>query len=196
MQITDIDFYQLIKPRVGHTQAGDLVFFEMDEMTIKLAIVDGAGHGVRAHEVAVLASKQLSKYFESDLVATLNRLNTALFGSIGAAVGLCLIDKAKSEMSYCGVGNTAAVKMGRSDTHFVSQDGALGLYMRTPTMFNSKLEKDDVLIFHTDGISSHFNHSDFPGLRVKSARSIAESLLERFCRAHDDTGCAVLKIKR
>lgn len=195
MQTSDVDFYQIIKPRVGHMLAGDLVFFEMDELTIKIAIIDGVGHGVRAHEVAVLASKQLSNYFESDLVATLERLNTALSGTIGAAVGLCLIDKAKSEMSYCGVGNTAVVKMGQEDTRFVSQDGALGLYMRTPTIYSSELERGDVLIFHTDGISTNFNHSDFPRLSLKTARSIAKSLLERFGKIHDDAGCAVLKIK-
>jgi len=196
MQIAEVDFYQLVKPRAGYMQAGDMVFFEEDELTIKLAIIDGVGHGGPAHEVAVMASKQLSNYFESDLVETLKRLNTTLAGTVGAAVGLCLIDKAKAEMSYCGVGNTAARKMAQEDTHFVSLDGTLGLYMRTPKVFKSELERGDVLVFHTDGISTQYNRRDFPRLTIERARTVAESLLERFGKAHDDAGCAVLKIKQ
>ena len=55
MQIAEVDFYQLVKPRAGYMQAGDMVFFEEDELTIKLAIIDGVGHGGPAHEVAVMA---------------------------------------------------------------------------------------------------------------------------------------------
>jgi serine phosphatase RsbU (regulator of sigma subunit) len=196
MPITEIDFYEFVKPRTGHMQAGDLVFFEEDELTVKLAIIDGVGHGGPAHEVAVMASKQLSNYFDSDLVETLKRLNTKLTGTVGAAVGLCLIDKAKAEMSYCGVGNTVARKMAQEDTHFVSIDGTIGLYMRTPKVFKSELERGDVLVFHTDGISAQYNRRDFPRLTIDRARTVAESLLGRFSKAHDDAGCAVLKIKQ
>lgn len=196
MQITEVDFHQLVKPRAGHMQAGDMVFFEEDELTIKLAIIDGVGHGGPAHEVAVMASKQLSNYFESDLVETLKRLNTILTGTVGASVGLCLIDKAKAEMSYCGVGNTAARKMAQEDTRFVSRDGTLGLYMRAPKVFKSELERGDVLVLQTDGISTQYNRRDLPRLTIERARTVAESLLERFGKAHDDAGCAVLKIKQ
>jgi len=56
-----------------------------------------------------------------------------------------------------------------------------------------KLLPGTTLIMHSDGISTHFDILEFPGLPYKSAAAIAQGLLERFGARDDDASCIVMK---
>ena len=195
MAISEVDFYQQVRPHTGHSKSGDRIVFHQSNSYIKLAIIDVVGHGHAAHQVALLAEQQLERYFMEDLATTLTKLDNSLTGSLGAAVGLCVINKENSQLSYCGIGNTTARRVGANEAHLLSLDGTVGLYMRTPKIFRIDLEKGDLLIFHSDGISSRYTNADYLWPQTHRAKTVVETLMSRFGKQHDDASCAALVIK-
>lgn len=196
MTVDKLEFFEVVRPRVGYAQSGDCIYFSEDEGSVHIAIVDGVGHGPAANKVANLAREELEKPGFDDLVVTVQRLHAKLEGSGGAAVGLCRLEKPTGKLNYLGVGNTGARVLGARDTQLVSLDGAVGLYMRTPKLFEITLQAGDMLILQTDGISNQYSRDDLPKWHIERAQTIAESLLKRFGKDHDDAACAVLKIKK
>ena len=98
-------------------------------------------------------------------------------------------------MDYTGVGNTAIRRFGSSESRLVSQDGVLGQNMRTPHLQTLELEPGDVIVLYTDGIRNNFALNDYPGILRHSAQEVANNIVQRFGKDHDDAACIAVRYK-
>jgi hypothetical protein len=48
---------------------------------------------------------------------------------------------------------------------------------------------------YSDGIRDRFNQEDYPQLRYQSAATIAQTVVDRFGKPHDDATCLALRIR-
>ena len=182
-----------IRPCRGERVSGDTVVVQPLERGLFVAIVDVLGHGPEAHELTHIIEAYLTRYRSADVAGLMTRLHDHLKGTRGAAVGLCVIDEVTGQINYAGIGNTAIRRFGKEETRLVSQDGVLGQNMRTPRPQSLQMASGDVIVLYTDGISDRFSSDDYPGVLRHAAKEVANNIVQRFGKDHDDAACIVVR---
>jgi serine phosphatase RsbU (regulator of sigma subunit) len=183
------------RPCSGERQSGDMAIVQRSHRTCFLAMVDVLGHGPEAHAVARQIDSFLRQNWRRDVVATLCGLHTAIQGTRGAAVGLCVLDEATGVAHYTAVGNTVLRVFHRKngDARLSSTDGVVGENIRTPREQTLQLAAESTLVLYTDGIHDRFRREDYPQLVYESPWTVAKTLVERFRNKFDDATCIVLR---
>jgi negative regulator of sigma-B (phosphoserine phosphatase) len=182
-----------VRPCHGESESGDAVVIRPLDQGLFVAIVDVLGHGAAAHELTHVIDAYLSRYGSSKVCGVMSGLHQHLNGTRGAAVGLCAIDAVKRRVDYAGVGNTSIRRFGNTETRLVSKDGVLGQNMRTPRPQTLQLEPGDLIVLYTDGVSDHFTSDDYPGVLRHPAQQVANTIVKRFGKDHDDAACIAVR---
>ena len=182
-----------IRPCQGERVSGDAVIIRQLDDGLLCAIVDVLGHGAEAHELTHVIDAYLARFSSADVAGVLKRLHLHLTGTRGAAVGLCAIDAGAGQLSYAGIGNTSMRRFGADETRMVSRDGVLGQNMRSPHTQTLQLAAGDLVVLYTDGVSDRFSSGDYPGLALHAPREVANNIVERFGKSHDDAACIAVR---
>ena len=182
-----------IRPCLGERVSGDAVVIRSLEQGLFVAIVDVLGHGPEAHELTHVIDSYLTRYGTFDISGLMTRLHQHLKGSRGAAVGFCTIDATTGRTDYVGIGNTTLRRFGKTETRLVSQDGVLGQNMRTPLHQTLQLEPGDLIVLYTDGVSDRFTSEDYPAVLSHAPKEVADNIVQRFGKDHDDAACIAVR---
>ena len=182
----------------GRTMPGELVsgdsatLVEFDHY-ILLSIIDVSGHGYKASELAKLISNQILSDASPNIGALMSQIHQRLIGTLGAAIGLLLIDTEGDTFNYIGVGNTTARRCAGQPWNALSRDGVLG--QRLPTLYEQtgSLSNGDVFMMCTDGISEQASKGIDRKNIYLSADNIAYDLVSAFGKPHDDASCIIFK---
>jgi len=188
-----LEYSSMIRPCRGERVSGDAVLIRPIARGLFLAIVDVLGHGSEAHELTHVINAYLVRYGTFDVSGVMTRLHQHLKGTRGAAAGLCAIDAATGRIDYAGIGNTAMRRFGQTETRLVSQDGVLGQNMRTPRPQTLQLERGELIVLYTDGVSDRFTADDYPGVLRHAPKVVAGNIVQRFGKDHDDAACIAVR---
>ncbi len=182
------------RPIIGEYLSGDSVTVVEFDHYILLSIVDVSGHGAKAHELSVIISDYIRNFPSENLVQLLTELHKILNGTLGAAVGLLLIDAESATFQYVGIGNTGAVRSVGEPWKGISRDGILG-GQRLPSPYPQVgvLSNGDVFCMWSDGISDHARNDFFKKNSFDSAQKIATNLVIELGKQHDDASCIIFK---
>ena len=196
LSIDGIKAATFLRACLGEQVSGDTVIMEHRDNYLLLAIVDGMGHGAEANAAATQAERILRESWSFDVRNTIRELHAAMIQSIGAAVGLCVVDLTGRLVHYTGVGNTVFRVFGTHSARLHSADGVIGSRMREPILQTTPLDGSDVLVMYTDGVSDHFGIEHYPQILCHSASAAAHKIVERFGKVHDDATCLVMRYDR
>jgi serine phosphatase RsbU (regulator of sigma subunit) len=188
-----LEHASLIRPCHGEHLSGDAVVVRPLEQGLFVAIVDVLGHGPEAHELTHVIDAYLARYGSADVSGVMTRLHQHLKGTRGAAAGLCAIDAAAGRIDYAGIGNTVMRRFGEIETRLVSQDGVLGQNLRTPLHQTLQLNPGDMIVLYTDGVSDRFTSDDYPGVLRHAPKEVANNIVQRFGKNHDDAACIAVR---
>ncbi len=196
--LDQVDYFYLTRPCLGERVSGDIAIVEQREQLLFIAIIDGLGHGTKANLVARTAKDYLQNIWNHDVCHTMLRLHEKLKGSLGAAVGLGILDLETKQLSYTGVGNTVVrIIRGQNQQNYskrlYSTDGIVGSNIRHPVEQKLQLTKFDVILFYTDGIKEHFSIKEYPLIFSDDPMTIAGKIYHLFGKNHDDATCIALK---
>jgi anti-sigma regulatory factor (Ser/Thr protein kinase) len=181
------------RPMPGEYISGDSISIVEFDSYLLLGIADVSGHGSKAHELSVIISSYISQNANRDLALLMKGLHTILVGTLGAAVGLLLIDAQAQTFQYLGVGNTGANRCVGETWKGVSRDGVLG--QRLPGFYAQAgfLKNGDVFSMWSDGISDHAGSSFVRKNAYESAEKIAHDVVVELGKPHDDASCIIFK---
>lgn len=191
-----LDYACFGRPCFGERVSGDNAIIEERNGFVLLGIIDGLGHGQNANLVSLQIEKFLQKHWTNNVKETLLKLHENCQGSLGAAVGLGVLEIKTGELSYCGVGNTVVRVFGKRSRRLYSTDGVIGTRIRTPVEQKLYLSQSDILLLYTDGIKDRFELNDYPQILYESPQSLVRNLVRRFEKKYDDATCIVLKYKK
>ena len=178
----ELDWNILIRPLSGHPRGGDMgVYIPLKDGALA-AMIDASGHGLAAYSVAQTARNIILNHTSRDPVVILNDLNTALQGSIGAAISVARVYS--DSIEFAGIGNVNAAIGTRQ---LLVRAGVVGVRMRTPAVIRSKFERNEWFIMHTDGIS---RPRLLPG---GNAQSVSSKIMKTHACEHDDAGIMLLR---
>jgi hypothetical protein len=123
---------------------------------------------------------------------TIQACHRALAPTRGAAVAIAKI--AADKGSFAGVGNIACrLESGEVRRQLVSHNGTLGHMMRRVQQFDFPMPAGALLIFYSDGLATHWNLADYPGLAGRHPGVIAGVLYRDHERGRDDVTVLVVR---
>jgi anti-sigma regulatory factor (Ser/Thr protein kinase) len=151
------------------------------------AVVDGLGHGPLAAEAARAAMATLAAAQFGTLVEALSLVHDALRHTRGAALSLLQVDRRAGVARFAGVGNVAGlICQNGTVRRTVSLNGTLGHGARTFREFAYPWIPGALFVMFSDGLTSHWALTDYPGLITRDPALIA-GVLHRDCsRGRDD----------
>ena len=181
------------RPIAGETTCGDAWGYYETGGRLYIVLADGLGHG----ELAAVAAREAVKTFvsaraEADLSQSLQRMDSALQHTRGAAVGTVCVDRTANTITFAGVGNVAAwVDNGERRRALASTPGIVGAKVKKVHPVQLALDRNCRIVMHSDGLSSKWDLSEYPGLRTKELPLIAATLLRDAGIRHDDASVVV-----
>jgi hypothetical protein len=126
----------------------------------------------------------------------LEAIHHALRSTRGAAVAIADVDLGQQLVRFAGVGNIAGAVVSPGGTrNMVSLNGTAVVEMRKITEFSYPWPDDTQLVLHSDGLVSHWNMDQYPGLYQRHPTVIAAVLYRDHDRGRDDVTVVVAKQK-
>jgi negative regulator of sigma-B (phosphoserine phosphatase) len=170
------------RPRIGESCSGDAGFVHPIGKITWVLLVDGLGHGSKAHDAAQAAIEE-TKTFGADLgiEAAFDRLHDRLRGTRGAAATLARFDDQGA--TFMGVGNVEVRGMAGFDLPYAPSSGVLGGRMGRPRSVRVELPGRTRLLFYTDGIA---RRAPFDALAALDGTDVCTALLDHHSHLHDD----------
>ena len=187
-----VDYFVAEKPL--ESVNGDTAFVDVEQEQMFLGIVDGAGHGPEAHSIAQACRAFLEENKSTELPALMQALHEKLRGTRGGVALIGKLDFEQLQLRYVGVGNIALRKFGVVMKREITQEGVIGYQIRTPQEKMLQLSPGDVVVMHTDGITSQFDIGDYPQILKDDAKTIGNKVIEKFCKNNDDATCLVIRV--
>jgi Stage II sporulation protein E (SpoIIE) len=190
-------------PAAGETECGDRVACLAvpapgQALGHWLVVIDGLGHGALAAQAAERALATVEALaaqpgLAGQPLAMLQRLDAALIGTRGAAVGLGWL--AAGHLRHAGVGNTRLVRCRQESVlrlpsrYGVVGDGSLqgqrGGLLPEQTL---ELQAGDWLLLYTDGLAENLQLGPVLPEWRRDPGLLADHVMARWRLPHDDAG--------
>ena len=159
-----------------------------------MLVVDGLGHGMLANEAAQEAKRILAETRTIDPHNIVLDVHAALKKTRGAAMAIVKLDWDNRVLKFVGVGNiSASIVSAGSSRGLPSHNGTLGQVVGRVQEFTYPWNEHDVLIMHSDGLTTKWNLQRYPGICSKHPSIIAAILHRDFSRSRDDVTVFVAK---
>lgn len=173
----------------GQPVCGDAVRVWETETSFLVAIADGLGHGPDAAKAAQTGLEWIDGHQDLSPAELLRGCHKALRPTRGAVMSVLTLDRANGVVRHAGLGNIMIRYRGRGDLGLLSLPGVVGVRLRKVVEQQCRLNSRDLMILHSDGISSRFSLDSLP---KGPPEAIAEWLIETQAKGHDDASCVVI----
>lgn len=180
-------------PARGEVECGDDWAVSASPGRLSAMIVDGLGHGPGAAIAALAASTAFGQTATGSPESVLGAMDVALHNTRGAALSVTVVDQVQRTARFCGVGNVdGRIVSPDSNRHLVPQNGIVGHTMPRAQAGDAPWPVGGRLVMHSDGISSRWRASDYPGILARHPALLAGVLFRDFVRSRDDATVLVL----
>jgi anti-sigma regulatory factor (Ser/Thr protein kinase) len=178
----------------GEPVSGDAWGVEMVRGNRTCLVADGLGHGPDAAKAALAAVRVLANRPDDEPSQVIEACHRALAPTRGAAIAVARVRLSEQRGSFAGVGNVACrVEQGELRRQLVSHNGTVGHNLRRLQQFEFDFPVGALLIFHSDGLATHWNLGEYPGLAAKHPGLIAGVLYRDHERGRDDVTVVAIR---
>ena len=181
--------------KAGEDVCGDDWGWRLRAGRLTLFVADGLGHGLHAHEAAVAATRVFAAGHEHSPGRVIEDVHAALRPTRGAAVAMLAVDIDRRTAAFAGLGNiTGMVVLPAGGRHnMVSHNGTAGHSAARIQEFHYPVAPQATVIMFSDGLSTHWELSSYPGLAHRSPSVVAGVLYRDFSRRRDDVTVVVAR---
>lgn len=185
------------RPCPGESLCGDDFLVLETQGSILLAVTDGLGHGAEAAEASAIALATVQAHPELPLLNLLSLCDRAMTDHRGVVMTLVHLRPQNHTLCWVAVGNVSGLVIRNDSSRYgkteniLSFGGVVGQHhLPTHTPKALKLDRGDLLVITTDGISPDF--AERLSLSA-SSEELAESVLAKYARPNDDALVLVLR---
>jgi anti-sigma regulatory factor (Ser/Thr protein kinase) len=182
-------------PKPGEEVCGDQWGEIRSDGRCIFLLADGLGHGTEAAIASNTAVDTMYKHPDLSPLELLAAIHDALRHTRGAAIAIAEIDREHGKVAFGGLGNICGTIFanGAPPRRMVSTNGTAGVEARHIRLFTYPWTDGAALVMHSDGIGTHWNLSDYPGLAAHDPAVIAGVVYRDFSRGNDDATIVVAK---
>ena len=165
-----------------------------ERIRVLVGIIDGLGHGQFAHRAAQTARHYVENHFDLSLGQIFCGVNRACRATRGLVMALACFDWGQGRLTFASVGNIEVRVFPSSKSfHFLVRRGILGLNAPQAVVAEHPWPLENVMVLHSDGLSTHWGWKDFPDLADKPASVAAQTLLRALAKDQDDATVIVVR---
>lgn len=166
---------------------GDEAFTYEDDERVVMAVVDGLGHSKRAAHAAQVAVARLGECVPLPLEAMLRSVEEVLADTVGAALTIAVIHKARACLEACGIGNVELQLATQARVfHFAGEPGIAGAGQARFRPASFDYRPGDIVVIYSDGIRSTFSAQSLIHILHPDPVRIARRILAEYARSNDD----------
>jgi serine/threonine protein phosphatase PrpC len=189
---------------------GDTFVIKSGSGSVLLGVIDGLGHGPAAHIAAETARQFVESHFDQSLPAIFLGVDRACRTTRGVVMALARFDfgvnsfspssSSKSlpeiKLTFASIGDVEARVFGNpGPVNFMIRRGVLGGGAPNAVATEHSWDSRSILVLHSDGLSSHWQWQDYPGIANLPAILISQQLLLKLAKEDDDATIIVIKAK-
>lgn len=182
------------RAKPGNSVSGDAWRLLESAGRCLLVMADGLGSGPAAHEASERAVAVVAEQPERSLLDHLDACHQRLRGTRGAAVGVLAISPGDHHISFAGLGNVEVRTGTGSNFKPVATNGIVGHNYRPPRVYEAEYRPGELLVMHTDGLSTRFDLDQQLRSPFETEQELAERLAAEHAREHDDLAIVVLRL--
>lgn len=183
------------RPHVAETISGDgFLSWHLDADHLRVAVIDGLGHGPRAAEASRTVIDILQRHQGDTLERIVERTHAAARPTRGAAVAIA--DLKGRDLTLVSIGNVACrmVATGRPSRGLPAQPGTVGATLPSRLRLMSEtLPVNGIVIIHTDGLTMKWTAEELGHYEASSPSLVAGALVRDRGRDHDDATCVAVR---
>jgi anti-sigma regulatory factor (Ser/Thr protein kinase) len=187
-----LSFGAASRPMDAGMANGDSFILKRWNDTALVGVIDGLGHGVKAHEATMAAKQYVERHFDNSLESIFEGAERACRGTRGVVMALARFDWTEGTVTFGSVGNVNYKTDGDVDVRFVTRRGVVGGNGPDPVVTTADWNPEDRLVLFSDGVGSHWEWREHPRLLDDSATAIARGLLDAHGKDHDDATVVVV----
>jgi anti-sigma regulatory factor (Ser/Thr protein kinase) len=182
------------RPRQFGADNGDAFLIKHWAESALVGVIDGLGHGQLAHLAAQSARQYVEGHFDLPLDQIIRGTGRACHATRGVVMALVRFDWGEGRVSFASVGNIEVRVFPSSKPFPLSiRRGVIGLNAPNALVTKHPWPPDHILVLHSDGLRTHWNWEDFPGLADQSAPALAQEFLRVLARQEDDATVIVVR---
>lgn len=174
------------RPMTPGTANGDSFVISRWNDSALVGVIDGLGHGAKAHKAAIAAKQYVERHYDNDLGAIFDGTERACRGTRGVVMTLARFDWAEGTVTTGAVGNINHKVNGDVDLGLVQRRGVVGANGPSPRVSTVDWPPDATLVLFSDGVGSHWSWDEYSGSLDVSGTKLAQGLLKRHGKDHDD----------
>jgi hypothetical protein len=181
--------------KTGEIVCGDDWAWRLREDRLSILVADGLGHGLPAHDAAAAATRVFASAHESRPGRLIEDVHAALRATRGAAAASLAIDIERRIAVFAGLGNISGVVLlaGGGRHSMVSHNGTAGHTAARIHEFSYPVPPESIVVLFSDGLGSHWDLSNYPGLLQRDPSLIAGVLYRDYSRRRDDVTVVVVR---
>jgi anti-sigma regulatory factor (Ser/Thr protein kinase) len=189
-----LDLGAATRPHPGMRLNGDAFVIRRWDHNALVAVIDGLGHGQYAHRASQKARQYVERHVDQELTGLFRGVGRACRATRGVVMAVARFDWEQGEVTFGMVGDVASRIFGSAEPiHVRIRRGVLGGQAPNPVVTRHPWDPGNVLVLHSDGLTSRWRWTDFPGLSRAPATVAARELLHALAKDNDDATVVVVK---
>ena len=188
-----LEFGVATRARQGASHNGDTFIIKRWNDHLLGGIIDGLGHGPYAQRAAHTARHFVEEHYDQPLENIFRGVARACRATRGVVMALARFDS-DAHLSFASIGNVEAKVWGTlKPPSFLVQRGILGANSPAPKITEHPWNPSLTLLLFSDGIKTHWQSNEFPGIEAKPAQLIVQQLLQALAKDEDDATIVAIK---
>jgi anti-sigma regulatory factor (Ser/Thr protein kinase) len=168
------------------TENGDAFVVKRWEHELLIGIIDGLGHGEFAQKAALAAQQYVQSHDGQPLDKIFVGVGRACKATRGVVMALARF-KSLTQLQFASIGNIEVrAWCGGERMPFVCKRGFLGTQETRVGVQEFSWSPEWLLVLHSDGLRTHWQWGDFPGIENEPAQAVASRLMRKLATEHDD----------
>lgn len=185
-------------PKANETVCGDGYAIKKNGDFIQLFFGDGLGHGQAAHDAVLTAAEFFMESDETEPVEILRHMHERVRRTRGLVATTASLNVKADTWRICGIGNIMTrIYRGIEYKNYMAYNGTIGLNI--PNTMNStaiSCEKNQRLIFCSDGIRSGWDITKYPSIMRYHHAILGAVIYKDFNRKTDDASVLIAGVNQ
>jgi serine/threonine protein phosphatase PrpC len=200
---TPLDIGVSTRPKLGFEDNGDSFVIKHWEHSILAGVIDGLGHGSLAHYAAETARNYIETHYDQQMARIFGGVAHVCRATRGVVMALARFDFLQPtssdpdppfHLTYANIGNIECrVFNSPHPINLILRRGVLGGIAPNPVINETPWNRSNVMVLHSDGLTTHWRWEDFPDLGGQSAAIISQKLIQALAKEEDDATVLVVK---
>jgi anti-sigma regulatory factor (Ser/Thr protein kinase) len=191
------------QPKLGFEDNGDSFVVKRWGYSILVGVIDGLGHGNLAHYAAETARTYIETHYDQPMGRIFGGVAHVCRATRGVVLALARFDFLQPapadqdppfHLTYANIGNIECrVFNSPQPVNLILRRGVLGGVAPNAAINESPWYMRNIMVLHSDGLTTHWRWEDFGDLEGQSAAVIAHRLIRTLAKEDDDATVLVVK---